>query len=279
MYEAFYGLRARPFSILPDPGFLYFSRKHKVALDLLEYGLSQAAGFCVVSGPIGTGKTTLIRYLLGSAGRDIQVGLIANMHAVAGSLLPRVLYAFNLEVSAATELERLQSFSRFLEGLEADGRRAVLIVDEAQSLSPEMLEELRMLSNVNVDSAVLQVVLVGQPALKDMLRRPELEQLAQRVVVDYELLPLEAHETAQYILHRIKVAGGEGISMFGDDACEVVHHYSRGVPRVINVLCETALVYGFGDQKSRIDAKLIHDVAGDRQRTGIFPLRGSVPAI
>ncbi|MBC8008099.1 MAG: AAA family ATPase [Prolixibacteraceae bacterium] len=279
MYEAFYGLRARPFSILPDPGFLFFSRKHKVALDLLEYGLSQAAGFCVVTGPIGTGKTTLIRYLLGSAGRDTQVGLIANMHAVGGSLLPRVLYAFGLEVKAASDLERLQVFSRFLEELAGEGRRAVLIVDEAQSLSAEMLEELRMLSNVNMDTAVLQVVLVGQPALRDMLRRPELEQLAQRVVVDYELQPLDGRETEQYIAHRIRVAGAQAPSIFGEDACAAVHHYSRGVPRVINVLCETALVYGFGDQKPGIDAQVIHDVAGDRQRSGIFPLRGSVTAV
>lgn len=276
MYEAFYGLRARPFSILPDPNFLYFSRRHKVAFNLLEYGLSQAAGFCVVSGPIGTGKTTLIRYLLAKPGREAQVGLIANMHALAGSLLPRVLYAFGLEFKADNDLERLQVFSNFLEQTAAEGRRVVLIVDEAQCLSADMLEELRMLSNVGVDSAVLQVALVGQPALKDILRRPELEQLAQRVVVDYELLPLDHRETAQYIAHRVHVAGLRGPSMFADEACEAVHHFSRGVPRLINVLCETALVYGFGDQKARIDAEVIHDVAGDRQRTGIFPLQGSV---
>jgi type II secretory pathway predicted ATPase ExeA len=279
MYESFYGLRTRPFSILPDPGFLYFSRKHKVALDLLEYGLSQAAGFCVVTGPIGTGKTTLIRYLLGNSGRGTQIGLIANMHAAGGSLLPRVMFAFNLETRAATELELLQAFSGFLQALDAEGRRAILIVDEAQSLSAEMLEELRMLSNVNTDSAVLQVVLVGQPALKDMLRRPELEQLAQRVVVDYELQPLDGRETEQYIAHRIRIAGPEAPPMFAQDACEAVHHYSRGVPRVINVLCETALVYGFGDQKACIDAQVIHDVAGDRQRSGIFPLRGGIQAV
>jgi type II secretory pathway predicted ATPase ExeA len=278
MYEAFYGLRTRPFSILPDPGFLYFSRRHKVALDLLEYGLSQGAGFCVVTGPIGTGKTTLIRYLLGTAGRSAQVGLIANMHALAGSLLPRVLFAFGLDVQAANDLERLQGFSRYLEALAAEGRRAVLIVDEAQCLSAQMLEELRMLSNVNVDTAVLQVVLVGQPGLKDLLCRAELEQLAQRVVVDYELTPLDRNETTQYIQHRMRVAGAQSASTFGEDACEAVHHYGKGVPRLINVLCETALVYGFGDQKPVIDAQIIHDVAGDRQRTGIFPLRSPVAA-
>jgi type II secretory pathway predicted ATPase ExeA len=279
MYEAYYGLRTRPFSILPDPGFLYFSRKHKVALDLLEYGLSQGAGFCVVTGPIGTGKTTLIRYLLGSTGRGTEVGLIANMHALAGSLLPRVLFAFGLDVHAAGDLERLQTFSRYLEALAAEGRRAVLIVDEAQCLSAPMLEELRMLSNVNVDTAVLQVVLAGQPGLKALLCQPELEQLAQRVVVDYDLLPLDRRETAQYISHRLRVAGADGPSMFEEDACDAVHAYSKGVPRLINVLCETALVYGFGDQKPRIDAQVIHDVAGDRQRTGIFPLRGSAQAV
>ena len=280
MYESYYRLRTRPFSILPDPGFLYFSRKHKVALDLLEYGLSQAAGFSVVTGPIGTGKTTLIRYLLGRTGKDLAVGLIANMHTTAGGLLPRVLFAFKLETEARTEIELLRVFSQYLETLAAEGRRAVLIIDEAQNLPLEALEELRMLSNLNADVPVLQVILVGQPGLKEKLCRPELEQFAQRVVVDYELAPLDRPDTRRYIQHRILVAGGGGEDLFADEASDAVHHYSNGVPRVINVLCETALVYGYAEQKSQLDAQVIHEVAGDRRRGGIFPLQGNgVPAL
>jgi type II secretory pathway predicted ATPase ExeA len=279
MYEKYYGLRVRPFSILPDPGFLYLSRRHKVALSLLEYGLGQAAGFCVVTGPIGTGKTTLIRHLLGRTGADMAVGLIANMHVSDGGLLSRILFAFNLDTGMQTGIERLRLFSQFLEGLAADGRRAVLIIDEAQNLSLESLEELRMLSNLNADMPVFQVILAGQPGLKEKLCRPELEQFAQRVVVDYALEPLDRPDTRRYILHRLFVAGGRGEDLFGEDACDVVHHYSNGVPRVINVLCETALVYGFAEQLPSIGAQLIHDVADDRLRGGIYPLQGSgVPA-
>jgi general secretion pathway protein A len=280
MYEKYYGLRVRPFSILPDPGFLYLSRKHKVALSLLEYGLGQAAGFCVVTGPIGTGKTTLIRHFLGRTGTDMDVGLIANMHVTADGLLPRILLAFKLDTDAQGGIGQLRQFSEYLEGLAAEGRRAVLIIDEAQNLSVGALEELRMLSNLNAELPVFQVVLAGQPGLKEKLCRPELEQFAQRVVVDYALEPLDRPDTRRYVQHRILVAGGNGEKLFGEDACDVVHHYSNGVPRLINVLCETALVYGFAEQVPGIGAQLIHDVADDRRRGGIFPLQGSgVPAV
>lgn len=275
MYEKYYGLRMRPFSILPDPGFLYLSRRHKTALGLLEYGLGQAAGFCVVTGPIGTGKTTLIRHVLGRTGADMTVGLIANMHITAGGLLPRILLAFKLDTGVQIEIERLRIFSQFLENLAAEKRRAVLIIDEAQNLPFESLEELRMLSNLNMDSPVLQVILAGQPGLKTMLCRPELEQFAQRVVVDYALEPLDRPDTRRYIRHRILVAGAKGEDLFAEDACDAVHQYSNGVPRLINVLCETALVYGFAEQTPGISAQLVHDVADDRRRGGIFPLQGS----
>jgi general secretion pathway protein A len=273
MYESFYGLTARPFSIDPDPKFLYLSRRHKVALNLLEYGLSQLAGFNVVSGPIGTGKTTLIRYLLARSEADMSVGLIANMHVSSSGMLPRILLAFRQPIDGASEIEHLRSFTRFLETQAVEGRRAVLIVDEAQSLSLEALEELRMLSNLNTDHPVLQVILVGQPSLKEKLRRPELEQFAQRVVVDYELQPLERPDTGSYIEHRARVAGRQDAALFETDACDAIHQYSGGVPRVINILCETALVYGFGDRKPCIDAQIIYDVAGDRLRGGILPLK------
>ncbi len=275
MYEAFYGLRARPFSILPDPGFLYFSRRHKVALGLLEYGLQQSVGFSVVTGPIGTGKTTLIRYLLGRMANRLSVGLVANIHAGVTGLLPRVLFAFGLDTSAATDIGQLQVLSWFLEEQVDQGRRAALIIDEAQNLSLEALEELRLLSNVNADVPVLQIILAGQPGLREKLRRPELEQLAQRVVVDYQLEPLDCRDTHRYIAHRIQVAGGNAEALFDENACNAIHHHTHGVPRLINVLCETALVYGFADQKPGIDVQIVHDVADDRRRGGILPLQGS----
>jgi type II secretory pathway predicted ATPase ExeA len=273
VYEEFYGLRARPFSILPDPGYLYFSRRHKVALGLLEYGLQQSVGFSVVTGAIGTGKTTLIRYLLGRTGDHVSVGLIANLHAGFSGLLPRVLLAFGLDTTATTEVGQLQVFSRFLEEQIAQAQRTVLIIDEAQNLPIDALEELRLLSNVNADVPVLQIILAGQPGLKEKLRCAELEQLAQRVVVDYQLEALDRDDTCRYIAHRVQVAGGNAEALFNESACDAVYRCTLGVPRLINVICETALVYGFADQMPGIDAQIIEDVADDRRRGGILPIQ------
>jgi len=272
MYEAFYGLREKPFSILPDPGFLYFSRKHSIALDLLEYGLMNQAGFNVVTGEIGTGKTTLIRYVLSHLDQDVTVGLISNTHRSFGELLQWILFAFRLQYRGKEKVEMFQEFLDFLIQQYAESKRTLLIVDEAQNMSAETLEELRMLSNVNADKdQVLQVILVGQAGLRDTLRRPEMEQFAQRIAVDYHLEPLDLQETHAYIRHRIKVAGGDGIGLFDVSACDAIYEHSRGIPRLINLLCDTALVYGFAEQKSQIDARLVDDVAHDKRKGGIFP--------
>ncbi len=279
MYEVFYGLRTRPFSILPDPGYLYFSRRHRVALGLLEYGLQQSVGFSVITGAIGTGKTTLVRHLLGRTADRLSVGLISNLQAGASGLLPRVLFAFGLDTSATSDIGQFQVFSRFLEEQIARERRAVLIIDEAQNISLGALEELRLLSNVNADVPVLQIILAGQPGLKEKLRNPELEQLAQRVVVDYQLEPLGRDDTGRYIAHRVQVAGGDANILFDESAREAVYRCTLGVPRLINVVCETALVYGFADQKPGINAEIVNDVAEDRRRGGILPMPGSPVAV
>jgi general secretion pathway protein A len=272
MYEAFYGFREKPFSILPDPSFLYFSREHSMALDLLEYGLMNQAGFNVITGEIGTGKTTLVRYVLSRLGADVTVGLISNTHRAFGELLQWILYAFRLQHRGKEKVEMFQDFVDFLVEQYAQNRRTLLIVDEAQNMSADTLEELRMLSNVNADKdQVLQVILVGQAGLRDTLRRPEMEQFAQRIVVDYHLEPLDRQETHEYIYHRIKVAGADGTQIFNAAACDAVYDHSRGVPRLINLLCDTALVYGFAEQKRSLDARTVDEVARDKQKGGIFP--------
>lgn len=272
MYEAFYGFREKPFSITPDPGFLYFSPKHRMAFDLLEYGLMNQAGFNVISGEIGTGKTTLIRHLLGQLGPDMTVGLISNTHRSFGELLQWILFAYGLEYKGKEKVEMFHTFLDFMLEQYAQNKRTVLIVDEAQNMAPETLEELRMLSNVNADKdQVLQVILVGQAQLRDLLRRPDLEQFAQRIAVDYHLEALDQEETRIYIRHRVTVAGGNNSDLFDDTACNAVYQHSQGVPRLINLLCDTALVYGFAEQKHVIDAQLVHDVARDKMKGGIFP--------
>lgn len=274
MYEAFYGFREKPFSIIPDPGFLYFSPKHRMAFDLLEYGLMNQAGFNVITGEIGTGKTTLIRHLLGQMGPDVTVGLISNTHQSFGELLQWILFAFNLEYRGKEKVEMFHTFLDFLVQQYGQNKRAVLIVDEAQNMAAETLEELRMLSNVNADKdQVLQVILVGQAGLRDTLRRPDLEQFAQRIAVDYHLEALNQDETRTYIRHRINVAGVDDPELFEDAACEAVYQHSQGVPRLINLLCDTALVYGFAEQKTRVDAQIINDVAADKKKGGIFPVQ------
>jgi type II secretory pathway predicted ATPase ExeA len=271
MYESFYGFREKPFSLLPDAGFLYFSNKHRMALTLLEYGIMNQAGFTVISGDIGTGKTTLIRQLLNNIDPLVTVGLISNTHQTFGDLMQWIALAFNLPHQGKDKVQLYHEFMDFVIGEYSQGRRTVLIVDESQNMSAETLEELRMLSNVNADKdQVLQVVLVGQRELRDTLRRPDLVQFAQRIAVDYHLEPLTAEETRDYIRHRCKVAGGSP-DLFSDQACQAVFERSGGVPRLINLLCDTALVYGYAEQRDRIDAKLIHDVAADKQQGGLFP--------
>lgn len=278
MYERFYGFREKPFSILPDPSFLFLSRKHRMALDLLEYGMMNQAGFNVITGEIGTGKTTLVRHVLKQLERDVTVGLISNTHRSFGELLQWILFAFKLENGGKQKVEMFQRFLDFLIEQYAKNRRTLLIVDEAQNMSVDTLEELRMLSNVNADKdQVLQVVLVGQSGLRNMLRRPELEQFAQRIAVDYHLEPLDLQETRAYIYHRIKVVGGDGGRTFEAGACAAIHEHSRGVPRLINLLCDTALVYGFAEQKRTIDARTVNEVAHDKRKGGIFPSQRKPP--
>lgn len=274
MYESYYKFKEKPFSLLPDPGFLYLSKNHRMALAMLEYGLMNQAGFTVITGEIGSGKTTLIRKLLIQIESDenIKVGLVSNTHRSFGELLQWILLAFKLEYRGKEKVELYQTLSEFLRREYDMGHRTILIIDEAQNLDIESLEQLRMLSNINADKdQILQLMLIGQPGLRDMLRQPELEQFAQRIAIDFHLRPLDLQGTCDYIRHRLVVAGGDP-NLFEAAACVTVHYYTRGVPRLINVLCDTALVCGYADQKARIDADLIHDVVRDRNIGGIFPV-------
>lgn len=273
MYENFYNLRNKPFSLLPDPAFLYLSKQHQMALTLLEYGLWSQASFSVVTGGIGTGKTTMIRHLLNKLDRDLVVGLISNTHHSFGELLQWILLAFNLDSSGKDKVGMYKTFVDFLIREYAANRRTVLIVDEAQNMSHEALEELRMLSNINAEKdQVLQIILVGQAGLREHLRDPSLEQFAQRISVDYHLEALDADETRSYIRHRLEVAGGDP-NLFSDAACAAIYRYSGGVPRLINLLCDTALVYAYAEQSHSIDSPVVDAVAQDKRKGGVLPIR------
>ncbi len=272
MYQAFYGFRQKPFTLLPDPSFLFLNKKHRLALSMLQYGLLSEAGFTVITGEIGSGKTTLVRYVLEEIGDDLTVGSVTNTYRSFDELLQWVLLAFNLEYRGKSKVELFQALTEFMVQEYEQGRRTVLIIDEAQNLEPEALEELRMLSNINTDNnQVLQLVLVGQPGLRETLQRPDLHQFAQRIGVEYHLERLDLEETWQYIRHRLTVAGGDP-DLFDTKGCAAIYYYTQGTPRLINVLCDTALVCGFAEQITRISAELIGEVIRDKAMGGIFPL-------
>lgn len=271
MYEQFYGFKERPFSLLPDPSFLVLTRQHSMAIALLEYGvLNPSAGFIVITGEVGAGKTTIVRHLLNQAGEDVTIGVITNTHSAFGDLLQWVLMAFGLGYQGKEKGERYEIFVKFLISEYAKGRRAVLVIDEAQNMAPETLEELRLLSNINADKDhVFQLILVGQPELRNVLRQPSLRQFAQRVSLSYHLDAMDRDETRNYVRHRIAAAGGDP-EMMDDRSCTAIWHHSRGIPRVVNTLCDMALVYGYSMGRAVVDLEIIQNVVKDRIKGGML---------
>ncbi len=270
MYEAYYGLREKPFSILPDPELIYWGQNHRLAFAMLEFGVMNSAGFTVITGEIGSGKTTLIRYLLRRLDPQVVVGLMASTPQGQASLLQWVMMSLNQPYEESYP-RLFKRFQQFLYDQYSKGRRTILIVDEAQNLDTNSLEELRMLSNINADKdQLLQVVLVGQPQLKDRLQAPELLQFAQRVSSDFHLKPLLASDVIRYINFRLDAVGCN-YHLFTDDACRMIAGASRGIPRAINILCDTALVYGFAAEANEITTELVTLVIENKQEFGVLP--------
>jgi putative secretion ATPase (PEP-CTERM system associated) len=272
MYERFYELRERPFALSPDPDYLYPSRVHREALDYLRYGLESHAGFVVITGEIGSGKTTLLQTLLRGLDSQTTVGRIVNTMLEPRELLETIMIDFGLDPSGRSKPVMLRDLAEYLVDQRLAGRLILLVIDEAQNLSLAALEELRMLSNLETEkSKLLQIVLVGQPNLRDKLAAPELEQLRQRITVSYHLSPLDAEETAKYINHRLRRASTGVPLEFPPDVTDIVHTRSRGVPRIINVICDATLVFGYAEERRQIDAALMADVLVELEATGVLP--------
>ena len=270
MYEEFYGLKEKPFSIQPDPDFLFFSLRHSMAYAMLEYGVQNRAGFSVICGEIGCGKTTLVRHLLNNLSNELNIGIVYNTQQNIEDLLSWIMLAFNQEYEGKSNLALFDAFQQYLIKSYAEGRRVVLIVDEAQNLSPAALESLRMLSNINADKdQLLQIILVGQPQLRDLLRRPDLQQFFQRVSVDFFIPPLQAFEAEKYIQYRLHVAGRDA-PLFTQAAMMLIAEAARGIPRSINILCDTSLVYGYSTNAEKIDVNLVREVIKDRAQYGVL---------
>ncbi len=276
MYERFYQLRERPFALSPDPDYLYPSRVHREALDYLRYGLESQAGFVVITGEIGSGKTTLLQTLLRGLDSQTTVGRIVNTMLEPRELIETILIDFGLEAQNRSKPTMLRDLAQYLVDQRLAGRMVLLVIDEAQNLGLGALEELRMLSNLETEkSKLMQIVLVGQPNLRDKLAAPELEQLRQRITVSYHLAPLDASETANYVNHRLRRAALGAPLEFPRAVTDVVHTRSRGVPRIINVICDAALVFGYAEERRQVDLALITDVLSELEMTGVLPPDGA----
>lgn len=278
MYQQYYNFTRPPFENIPDPAFLFLSPQHERTLSVLKYALLSRSGFCVITGNVGAGKTTLVRSILYDLGRNTVVGLVSNTQCDSFEELMRwILLAFNLEYRNKDKVEMYDDFVRFLIQQHDKGNLVTLIIDEAQHLDLRVLEQLRMLSNVNTERGqLLQIVLVGQPELTALLRRPEIQQFAQRISYDHFLGPLESVELVEkYIRHRLQSVADRD-DHFEPDTYELIFRATRGIPRLINLLCDTALVYGFAEELRTIPKRIIEQVLVDK-RMGLAPLTTEKP--
>lgn len=267
IYNAHFGFSERPFTLVPDPDFLFWSKAHRLAYTMLEYGILTRSPITVVTGEVGAGKTTLLQHLLKSLPEDVTVGLISNAQGDRGELLQWVLHALGERFDpAASYVMLFQQLQDFLLEAYASGNRVILIIDEAQNLNLNTLEELRMLTNINSNKdELVQLVLVGQPELRALITRPDLKQFVQRVGSSFHLSAMSQDSVKEYIAHRLRVAGGTG-EEFAPEAAERIHHLTNGIPRLVNQLCDLGLVYTFSADEHIVTREIIDGVISD----GVF---------
>jgi general secretion pathway protein A len=269
MYKSFYGLKEKPFQITPNPSYLYMSPIHENALTYLEYGLMENVGFILLTGEVGTGKTTLVRYILDQFESEKEIAVIFNTNVTGDELLSLILQSFELKPEHGNKTKNLEILQQFLIDKYANNKQVLLIIDEAQNLSDEALEETRMLSNLQSDDEpLIQLMLVGQPELKAKLQQPGHVPFAQRIAVNFFLSGLTKKETKSYIVYRLEKAGGR-LDIFNQEAIDMIYETSKGIPRSINLLCDFALVYGFGHELETIEAAVIKQVTRDKGGMGI----------
>lgn len=268
MYNEFYGLKAAPFDITPNPRFLYQSTKHREAFNHLMYGIRERKGFVQLTGEVGAGKTTLCRALLEQLNGDYSTALILNPVLNPDELMRAIATEYGLNVKGLDRMETIAAISDYLLKQTLAGKETVLIVDEAQNLTEDLLEQVRLISNIETDDRkLLQIVLLGQPELRDRLNSHRLRQLRQRITVRYHLKPLTRNEVGQYIQHRLALAGSDGAPTFTGAAVWRVFGYSKGIPRLINAICDKALLAGFVQRSYRINywmiGRAIRELEGD----------------
>lgn len=261
MYESFYGMNDKPFSIIPNPELVYGSKRHKQGLTYLNYALADDIGFVLFTGGIGTGKTTLLRRFLTETTPDIDIANVFNTNVSGLELLQFILREYDISPVPDNKVECINALNDYCIANFSKNRRTLLIVDEAQNLSKEALEEVRLLSNLQSrNQSLLQIILCGQPELKEIVNAPGLEQLAQRIGVRYHLTPLNREETGEYIRFRLEAAKAKNPDLFTEEALDLIYEHTHGTPRAINILCNTALVYGFADEAPAITKEIVEQV-------------------
>jgi len=246
MYEQFFNLKVKPFELVPNPEFLYFSKTHKRAIRYLQYGISEKAGFILLTGEVGSGKTTLISDLIKQIARNVTLAKVFNTRVTSEQLFAMINDDFGLQTGGKDKVTLIKDLNDFLIQQHARRNHTVLIIDEAQNLHSELLEEIRMLSNLETDtSKLLQIVLVGQPELRETLSMPGMRQLRQRISINCHLTPLTKEETLEYILHRLEVAGNKNAVAFEEASIDAIFLYCKGIPRLTNILCDFLLLAAF----------------------------------
>lgn len=274
MYETYYGLSAKPFQLKPDPNFFFGSKGHKRAMAYLEYGLGQREGFIVITGEVGAGKTTLVRNLFRKLESEkIIAAQIVNTHLNSNDTLRMVVAAFGLPFKDATKAALLTKLEQFLLQCDKQGKRVLLIVDEAQNLSPRTVEELRMLSNFQTaDNSLLQIFLLGQPEFRKTLLSGDMQQLLQRVIASYHLGPMDAAETQAYIEHRLHTVGWHGDPSLSEDAFTTIYDFTGGIPRKINTLCDRLFLMGYLEEIHNFSSAEVNEVISDIQQEFTIPI-------
>ncbi len=264
MYEKYYGFTDKPFNLTPDSKFFYSSSQHEEALNCLLLAISERNGFVVITGEIGSGKTTVCRMLLNKLDPSTKIALVLNTHLGKKELLTTILEDLDIEYRTTSKTHLLSALNKYLIKQASDDVNVVLIIDEAQNLSPSVIEEVRMLSNLETEKEkLIQIVLIGQPELKKKLALPKLEQFRQRVVFQYHIMPLKYEEASDYIKHRLKTAGNDDADIFTQGAIDEVFNFSQGVPRLINLACHNALISGLIADSKHITVDVVRDAVKD----------------